>query len=183
MKTSSISCEVCLDLIPLVRDHVASEDSVRLVNSHMQNCQSCQRVLGSETSPNDHAIDDQKIINTIRRSLTLLGGGLLVMGGVLGIVLSNGMGMFYNFLLMPMIGALGYFIFNKKWPLVLIGVFLSSYIWIIATYMMEGALEEGIGSWLFTSPLLLTGIYSFLVALGVAIAALLKFAFKKEKVE
>ena len=32
---SNISCDVCLDLIPLVRDKVASEDSNRLVYEHI----------------------------------------------------------------------------------------------------------------------------------------------------
>ena len=37
-----ISCQVCLDLIPLVKDNVASEDSKKLVLEHIRQCEACK---------------------------------------------------------------------------------------------------------------------------------------------
>lgn len=45
---TKISCEVCLDLIPLVKDNVASEDSMNLVQEHIQECESCKNEFNSE---------------------------------------------------------------------------------------------------------------------------------------
>lgn len=48
MKKQDIPCGVCLDLIPLVRDGVASEESVQLVLDHTAVCPSCREALGEE---------------------------------------------------------------------------------------------------------------------------------------
>ena len=37
-----ISCDVILDLIPLVKDGVASDDSSTIVKEHIKNCESCR---------------------------------------------------------------------------------------------------------------------------------------------
>ena len=44
---SDISCDVCRDLIPLVADGVASEDSEALVHAHVTHCPACQAYLDS----------------------------------------------------------------------------------------------------------------------------------------
>ena len=35
---NEITCDVCMDLIPLVQDGVASQDSVLAVENHIKNC-------------------------------------------------------------------------------------------------------------------------------------------------
>ena len=42
----NISCEICLDLMPLVKDEVASDDSKKAVYEHFENCSSCQEIYG-----------------------------------------------------------------------------------------------------------------------------------------
>lgn len=42
---NEISCEVCMDLLPLVQDGVASGDSVRAVEAHVAACQHCRDAL------------------------------------------------------------------------------------------------------------------------------------------
>ena len=37
-----ITCEICMDLIPLVQDGVAAGDSVSAVEQHIQSCPQCR---------------------------------------------------------------------------------------------------------------------------------------------
>ena len=39
---NKISCEICKDLIPLVKDGIASEDSVAAVEEHIKECENCK---------------------------------------------------------------------------------------------------------------------------------------------
>ncbi|EJX02388.1 hypothetical protein EVA_09508, partial [gut metagenome] len=49
---NEISCDICIDLIPLVEDGVASEDSRKAVEAHVANCESCREKY-SGTVPQD----------------------------------------------------------------------------------------------------------------------------------
>lgn len=40
-----LSCEMCMDLMPLVRDGVASEDSSKAVEEHLSECEVCRRIF------------------------------------------------------------------------------------------------------------------------------------------
>lgn len=183
MKTENIniSCDVCLDLIPLVCDNVASEDSIVLVNKHIEGCTSCRNEFGEKPSFQNHEIDDKKIIKSIKRSIFAIGCGVLLAGVVLGILLSNGMGMFYNFVLMPAVGILGYLIFHKRWFWVPAGMFVLSYIWLVIYNIIDSALTNGFEAWVLTGPIIVSAIYTVLVLVGIAIGMLLKFALGKNK--
>ena len=37
-----ISCDICMDLIPLVKDGIASEDSCDAVTKHISKCEKCK---------------------------------------------------------------------------------------------------------------------------------------------
>ena len=37
-----ISCDICMDLIPLVKDGIASEDSCDAVKKHISKCEKCK---------------------------------------------------------------------------------------------------------------------------------------------
>ena len=41
----TLPCDVILDLIPLVKDEVASEASISLVNEHLKICENCRNEL------------------------------------------------------------------------------------------------------------------------------------------
>lgn len=182
-ENSNISCDVCMDLIPLVKDHVASDDSVKLVYDHIQVCEDCKRIFHEDQTDEtvNYQLVDQKIIFKVKRSLFLMGMALLVCGTILGVFLSNTQGMFYNFILMPVIGCLSYLILKKKWIYGPFGVFLASYSWILLQMIFEGnILEEG-GLLILSAPLILTGIYTILTLIGAVIGALLKFALRKEE--
>ena len=61
-----ISCEVCRDLMPLVRDGVASADSEALVRAHTERCGGCRTMLESETPPEHSMPDDARVLRRLR---------------------------------------------------------------------------------------------------------------------
>ncbi|MDD2955384.1 MAG: zf-HC2 domain-containing protein [Oscillospiraceae bacterium] len=181
---NKISCGVCRDLLPLVQDGVACEDSRRLVEEHLAACPDCRALEVGDVPIVPEKIDDHRVLSSIRRGLTLLGLFLLVAGAVLGVALSNSMGMFYNFALMPLLGALGYFFLSRRWPWLPAGVLLLSLLWIFFSHFWDGTFaEEGFQTWFLSDAVFYSVIYTVLVLLGVLIAALLRFAFRKEEAQ
>lgn len=158
----NISCNVCLDLLPLVRDGVASEDSNILVKDHIQTCDSCRVLFESEggvaSTPND-----DKVLRKVKNKLTLTLLMILFAGTLYGAVITDGMGQFYNFIIMPAIGGIGFLLLPKRWFLIPFAVFLISLITLWQKSMFMYAV-----------------IYALLSLLGVFIAFLLKFAFRKD---
>ena len=80
-----ISCEVCRDLMPLVRDGVASADSEALVRAHTERCGGCRTMLESETPPEHSMPDDARVLRRLRWRL-LAQSVLFALVGVLGAV-------------------------------------------------------------------------------------------------
>ena len=78
-----ISCEVCRDLMPLVRDGVASADSEALVRVHTERCGGCRTMLESETPPEHSMPDDARVLRRLRWRL-LAQSVLFALVGVLG---------------------------------------------------------------------------------------------------
>lgn len=183
MENFNISCDVCLDLMPLVRDGVASDDSTSLVYEHIKTCDNCRAELENRNFSGNEQVDDKKIINSIKRSIYITGLAFVVFGALLGVYLSNSMGMFYNFIIMPFVGACGYLVFKNKWYFTPVGIFVLSYVWLFFQNIFSGALSHGFTMDIFFMPMFLSGIYSALSILGVCIAALIRFAFRKEVVK
>ena len=175
----NISCNVILDLIPLVKDGVACNDSTIIVNEHINSCESCKAEL--ETFDiikiDQLLIKDEKIIFTIKRSIFITQIIILIAGAIVGVALSNSMGMFYNFIIMPIIGGVSFVAFKRKWYLAPIAIFVLTYLW----QMIMGIVLGGFDWIALYSGLNYSIIYTVLVGLGVVTAMLLKFAFKKER--
>lgn len=76
---SKISCDICLDLMPLVRDGVAGADSRAAVEAHISNCEDCRAVFeqGSPECDSEQAL--RKTIKNIQRvcKAVLIGAALL----------------------------------------------------------------------------------------------------------
>jgi hypothetical protein len=120
-------------------------------------------------------LKDKKIIFDIKRSVYISQIVILALGAVLGIALSSSMGMFYNFIIMPIIGGIALLVFKKKWVLAAIGIFVVTYLWQTILLMAE----NGFSLTGLTVGLYYSVIYAILVVLGAVIAGLLKFAFEK----
>lgn len=175
----NISCEVILDLIPLVKDGIASDDSTTIVKHHIENCHSCKAEFETfednriEQSP----VKDEKIISAMKRSIFMTQLVILVTGAIIGVALSNSMNMFYNFIIMPIVGGISLFTLKRKWYLASLGVFLLSYLWQTIVGIASNGFQWG---YLYYG-LFYSVIYAALVGLGVIITMLLKYALKKER--
>lgn len=166
---NDISCDVCLDLIPLVKDGVASDDSKILVENHINTCEQCKTFYLTQT---EYIVDDKKAIKKIRKSLYISSIIILIIGCLLGSSFIDYPNYVYNFLLMPFLGALSYIIFNKKSFFVPPIIFVVSSLW--------NSIIDLIKYNFFSINIFFPIIYLIFAFLGILIAILLKFAFKKE---
>lgn len=179
-----VTSDVIRDLIPLVKDGVASEDSVKLVYAYLEQDEQLKHEFDQyeEFSFENKELSlpparDIRIINAMKRSIMLTQLMILVAGTVIGVAITDSFEMLYNFLLMPFVGALAVFSFRSKWkysfPLV---IFVIAYGWKFAKVFIE----EGDVMYAFNDAIFYSSVYSVLAGIGLAIGALLQFAFGKE---
>lgn len=176
---NQISCDVCRDLIPLVKDGIASEESSKLVMEHIKTCESCAGAFGRKPGVNPE-MDDRVVLKKIKKQLVLFLLSVILAGALMGMVLSDGMGMFYNALIMPIIGGFGYMLLREKAFYVPLGMFLFSFIWVSIRESIKGFLSYSTVGNLCLMSIWWSAIFAFLIAVGVLIAWLLHYAFKKE---
>lgn len=169
---NEITCDLCMDLIPLVKDGVASEDSKRAVEQHIASCDVCSALYAGDTPP---PVDPAKTFSKIHRKLQFSSAMLLMFGVFFGLSLTAGSDMFYNTLIMPVIGALGYYLFRKK-------ALYSIPLLLLITHAVINlfGLLRGIEHLDTYSMLMWTFLYSVFTVLGTVVAWLLHFAFRKE---
>lgn len=167
---NKISCEMCMDLMPLVHDGVASEDSRLAVELHMKSCPDCAHFFEGELTPPS---DSKHTLQKIQRKARTFSAMLLMFGIFYGLGLTASSGIFYNVIIMPLIGGLSYYLFRWRALYIIPALLLVSH---IATNAL------GLGEEHLTLPMLLiwTGIYCAVALVGFVIAALLHFVFKKE---
>ncbi|MBR6748030.1 MAG: zf-HC2 domain-containing protein [Clostridia bacterium] len=170
---TDISCDICMDLAPLVRDGLASEDSRRAVQAHIAHCDACRALLDTDLPAPDAQNDAAARIRRRIRCFELL---VLICGILFGVSLTAGSNLFYNALLMPVIGALGYVIFRGYAALILPGMLLALHLAGNLIAFLRGV--EVLDLW---SVVLWTALYAVFAAVGVLIAWLLHFAFRKER--
>ncbi|NLB20571.1 MAG: zf-HC2 domain-containing protein, partial [Clostridium sp.] len=100
---NNITCDICQDLMPLVKDGIASEDSTKAVKDHLKTCPACSKLYQNENIEVKN-IDDHRILTQIRKRLYLASLITAFIGALIGLVLTGGAGLFYNILIMPTIG-------------------------------------------------------------------------------
>lgn len=168
-----ITCDICMDLIPLVKDGIASEDSRTAVEEHIKDCPECAAAYGSSVP------EPSKESQTLRklRSRTQIGMSMLMMFGIVfGLNLTEGTDVFNNSLIMPLLGVLGYILFRWRalylLPVLLFGTSVVSFLLGMIKGMYAGDAA---------SLLVWTGIFCLFAIGGVVIAGLMHFAFRKEK--
>jgi len=175
---NKITCEICKDLMPLVKDGIASEDSRLAVEEHVKECENCKAIYDSSVQESFVNPDLERELGKLKKRLQIFSAMLLMFGVFFGLSLTASEEMFYNSLIMPVIGMLGYVLF--RWnalyqvPLLLLGMLL-----LINCFGMVRGMEVmpvmGAVMWV--------GIYSIFVALGVLVAGLLHFVFRKDRGE
>ena len=76
---NQISCNVCVDLMPLVKDGIASEESCALVMNHIEICEDCAKALGGKTEANP-AMNDAVVLIKLKKQITLFYSVLFLLG-------------------------------------------------------------------------------------------------------
>lgn len=166
-----ISCDMCMDLIPLVQDGVASDDSALAVKEHIAACPQC-RALYDERPPVE--ADPSRINTKIKTKLRSFFAFLVLIGMFFGISLLVQEGIFYIALFLPLLGACSYVVFHWKalWKMpILLGVlFLIAHG--ITVIQGEDLNLLGIAFLVLAN--------SIMTDIGTLIVGLLHFAFRKE---
>ena len=179
------NCEMCMDLMPLVQDGVASEGSRNAVLQHLEECPDCKALYeGDIPAPSDTGVILDRILRKTQTffvmvmmfgifyALMLTEGSNLIQN----VVILPGSGLFRNVIIMPVIGALSYYLFRRKAFVILPPMLLVA-------HFLINAFAPGEYHMSIADILLWAAIYYGLALVGYAIAALLHFALKKEDEE
>lgn len=164
-----IDCSVICDLIPLCRDGVASQASEELVMEHIKTCENCRREFYEDVSSSEHELEiapkeDKKIIGAIRIKMAKLLTVLLFAGAVLGVAVTSGIGVFFNFTIMPLIGLMAYFALRPRFYIAPLSVG--------AMALLYGAFQGELLSYGMYAL-----IYMWLIMIGYFAGFLMRFAF------
>lgn len=174
---NNISCDMCMDLMPLVKDGIASEDSRLAVEEHVKSCEACKKMYDGEMAEVSSVnVDLELELGKLKRKVQTFSTVLMMFGVFFGLSLTASEEMFYNSLVMPVIGALGYVIFRWK-AAYLVPILLLA----VQSLINFLGLTRGMEYMPFVVILMWVGIYTIFVELGVLVAGLLHFAFQKEK--
>ena len=159
---TELTCDICCDLIPLVVDGVASEDSEAAVKAHIGACAACRDLYQGELERGMASLRekaaDEKVLRRLR--LRLAWQGLLLTFAALAVMAFTVQPVFLLWML-PAVGAASYALMRRYSVAVPALAGAAALVWFH---------DVGTG-------VVLAG----LLCMGIAIAALLLFAFGKEK--
>ncbi|MEL7566121.1 MAG: zf-HC2 domain-containing protein [Dehalobacterium sp.] len=82
-----IPCELAEDLMPLVKDGIASESSNRLLNEHISECQACKKLFEEQSYLHDE--DSIPKVRKLKRMLFAAIALLITIGSLIGYFLSS----------------------------------------------------------------------------------------------
>ena len=178
-------CSIVRDLLPLYVENLVSTETAQDIDEHLRGCAECQAELAklkagedlsateSVVTPDpDSAKPFKKIMKRMNRRFYTLAYSLIVFFIFLGFGWTSGENLMYNSLIMPIVGIFGYSIFRwkalYKVPLLLLVIDLLVCLFKLVDLDLYSAV-------------LWTAMYSIFVFVGIAIAFLLHYAFRKEE--
>lgn len=157
-------CQIVQDLIPLVNDGIASEESEKFVYKHCQECEECRCLLNDLPQCDDSALHS-KWHKKVRFTLW----GFVILMTLLACSFSQNEHIFQNFLLIPMIGGLGYILLKKR--------IYVLYVLIMAVQVLMNVFQQRLmGSMVF-----IIVSYWIFMSVGVVIAFCYEYAFTGRK--
>lgn len=170
-----LACEVIQDLIPLVIDGVASEESEALVMQHIQTCGLCLELYDDMQKPIITQKKESHLLRSMQKKVVLKEALLLAIGvAFVNYLIGNGYLMFVNIFVLPMIGTCSYLILRRKWYYAVLGLVVFMSVYTIGTVLVLPT--HSLSELFFIIPALV------LLLIGVGIGALLFYAFAKEEV-
>ena len=170
---NKITCDICMDLMPLVQDNVASEDSVNAVKQHLETCPECRAMFEGEIPSHS---DKNEIIKKVQRKIHTFLIMVLMFGTFFGLSLTATSEQFLNVLIMPILGGIGYFVFRWKSLYITPGLLIITHLVINALSLLNQAAYMEIAT-----ELMWAVVCSVFAVIGTVIVGLLHFAFQKEK--
>ena len=188
---SCIKCEVIEDLITLYVDNLSSEESNKIVEKHLEECDKCKsflEILKADeinidiVDKNNNDVDkvEEKLIRSIKRNL--LNSNLIfgLIGAVIAVVFTLDMRIFNGFILLPAIGAIVYLKTRKVW---IAPITVGTFKIILETINMLREGTEGMGAYKVSIFDILGAvgiwgiIFAVLTTIGVIIGILIKEIF------
>ena len=180
-------CSIVGDLLPLYVEDMLSAETAEYVKEHLASCPKCQAELSAlregagEPQPKEIPAPSteksnpfQKVMKRVNRRFDALTYSLIIFFVFLGFGWTGGENLMYNSLIMPIVGVFGYCVFGwkavYKMPILLLIIDLFVCIF--------GLIEITL-----LSTVMWTLIYTAFVFVGIAIAFLLHYATRKEKIE
>ena len=182
MKTE---CSVVRDLLPLYIENMVSPETEQYVNAHLAECSECQAELESlkegegltaiekkPTANTEDAKPFKTIMKRMNRQFYSIAYAALIFLIFLGFGWTGGENLMYNSLIMPIVGIFGYYVFRWKaiYKVPILLLIIDIFVCLFKLVDLD-----------LYSAFLWTLIYSIFVFVGIAIAFLLHFAFRKEK--
>lgn len=177
---NEFTCDICRDLIPLVKDGVASADSEAAVKRHIENCSECSEyaALFDEKQASEMPETSKTVPNRVflraKRWLTFVYAAVLLLGVFYAVRFTGSREMFISWLIMPFIGVFGYLAFRWRTAYILpLGL-------LVPMILMNENMFLNDGERFDLNILLFWALLYYLLALaGMIITALLRFAFGK----
>ncbi len=178
-------CKIVSDLLPLYIEDMVNAETSEFIKEHLEKCESCNKDLESLKNGEDlkelfneekEKPEDIKPFKKIMKKMNLqvhsISYLLIVFFIFFGFLSMDSANVFYNSLIMPIVGAFGYIIFRLKafykLPVLLLVInFLASLFNLVEVEFID------IFFW--------TGIFTIFVFIGIIIAFLIHFALRKEK--
>ena len=176
-------CNIIRDLLPLYIEDIASGDTADFVVEHLKNCADCRDELEKLKDPDGKiTVSAEKdnaplraAMKKLKRRIEAFSAFLMIFGIFFGLGITNGgQTMFYNVIVMPLVGAFGYAI--MRWR--------SLYnlpILLVCAECMNCLINflRGDAAFLPIDEIAFLLLYLPFILLGIIIAALLHFALKK----
>ena len=176
-------CSIVQDLLPLYAENMVSKQTAQYIEEHLQDCKECQAELAElkeegKLSKIDAVATEQengkpfkKMMKRMNRQFSMLTYTMLVFFIFLGFSFTAGENLMYNSLIMPIAGIFGYCVFRWKAVFKLPSLLLLIDLAVFAFQLV--ALD-------FAGTIIWTLIYSVFALIGITIAFLLHYAFRKE---
>ena len=178
-----IECCLVKDILPLYAEKLVSEETASLVEEHLKECADCKKELelistdsfielennGNENIEN--AMPLKRLANKLSFRMQSMSYALIILFVFLGLTITEGSDMMYNSLIMPAVGLFGYCAFRLKslYKLPVLMLFIEAFAYIFKLINAEPY-----------SLLIWSLIYLLFVYIGVAVAYLFHYAFRKE---
>ena len=178
MNDNKITCGVCRDLLPLVKDGVASADSEAAVRQHIGGCNDCAMLFDGKFVPAVEPSESPKALLRFKHRLTGVYTALMMLGIYFGLSLTASEDLFFNCLIMPIVGIFGYLAFRWKSLYAVPVILLIVQAVINALGFIRGAERLG-----FLDLLIWVFLYSLFALGGIVAAMFFGFAFGKRKSE